>query len=176
MNEPGQPGAAVPSLRVSSWWGCLLIGRRPLVTLIRLLVLVVISLVAFRLVLIPIQVTGHSMEPTYRNGRINFLNQLAYRRRAPQRGDVVGIRFDESRLVLLKRVVGLPGERLAVRQGRVIVDGEPLAEAYARGQDLSSGRRETTLGPDEYFVIGDNREESAFGVVRRREIKGKVLF
>lgn len=165
-----------PGLRVTSWWGRILIGRNPSVTVVRLVLLVVMSLVAFKLVLVPVQVTGHSMEPSYRNGRLNFMHRLAYRLHGPQRGDVVGIQFEGSRLILLKRVVALPGERVSVRHGRVYVNGAPLDEPYARGTDIPPTREEVLLEADQYFAIGDNRDDSAYGLVRRSEIQGKVLF
>jgi signal peptidase I len=164
------------ALRVKSWWGRALIGRNPTVTAVRLVLLVVVSLVAFKLVLVPVKVTGRSMEPSYRDGRINFMHLLAYRTREPQRGDVVGIQFEGSRLILLKRIVALPGERVSVRDGRVYINGESLDEPYARGADIPPTREEVLLEPDQYFAIGDNRDDSAYGLVRRNEIQGKVLF
>jgi signal peptidase I len=175
-NITDSAGARPGALVVRAWWARLLIGRRPVVTLIRLVVLVAACGFLFKVVLVPIRVTGRSMEPTYRNGRVNFLQRHAYRRRDPARGDVVGLQLEGSRLVLLKRIVGLPGERVGLRGGRVFINGEPLAEPYTRGHEVPSTRGERTLGVDEYFVIGDNRDESAHGVVRRAELRGKVLW
>jgi signal peptidase I len=171
-NTRSEPSA----LRVRSWWGRALIGRNPTVTAVRLVLLVAVSLVAFKVVLVPVQVTGRSMEPSYRDGRINFMHLLAYRVREPQRGDVVGIQFEGSRLILLKRIVALPGERVSLREGRVFINGEPLDEPYARGADIPPTREEVLLESDQYFAIGDNRDDSAYGLVRRNEIQGKVLF
>lgn len=159
-----------------SWWMRLLVGRKPVVTFLRMAVLVVASVMVFKLVLLPVRITGRSMEPAYRDGRINFIHQLAYRNREPRRGDVVGIQFEGSRLIHMKRVVALPGERVAVRDGRVLVDGVPLEEPYARGQEVPSMQTEIQLDEDEYFVIGDNRDDSEYGRVRRDEIRGRVLF
>jgi signal peptidase I len=161
---------------VSTWWGRMLIGRRPKRTLARLIVLVVASFVLFKFLFIAIRVTGHSMEPTYRDGRINFVNRISYRRHGPNRGDVVALREDGSRLVLMKRVAGLPGERVAVRRGRVIINGVPLDEPYVRGTEIPPTRNETRLKSNEYFVIGDNRDITAYGTVYRHEIIGKVVF
>jgi signal peptidase I len=116
------------------------------------------------------------MEPSYRNGRINFLSRWAYRSATPRRGDVVGIRKQGSKLVVLKRIVGMPGERVTVRGGRVMVNGLPLQEPYAQGQGIPSTRLPLLLGPEEYFAIGDNREVTLYGEVDRSEILGKVLF
>jgi signal peptidase I len=165
-----------PPLEVSSWWGRLLVGRRPARTLTRLIVLILVSFVLFKFLFLPIRVVGNSMAPTYHNGRINLINRLAFHWRAPKRGDVVAVQLDKSRLVLLKRVVALPGERVAVRAGRVVVNGRILDEPYANVADNPPTQRELMLGRDEYFVIGDNRDISAYGKVRQHEVIGKVVF
>jgi len=161
---------------VSAWWLRLIVGRRPLRTLVRMIVVVVVALVVFKVLLIPIRVTGYSMQPTYRDGRVNFLNRYAYRRHGPNRGDVVGVQVKDSHLVLLKRVLGLPGEHVAVLDGRVAIDGRILDEPYVKGVGQLQARESALLGDHRYFIIGDNRGVSAYGVVQLREIKGKVLF
>jgi signal peptidase I len=176
MTEIGQDGWWSKPLRVTTWWGRLLIGRNPAVTVVRLVVLVALSSVLFKGVLIPVRVTGKSMEPTYRDGRVNFINRLAYHRDEPQRGDVVGLRRAPSRLLVLKRIVGLPGERISIRQGRVFIDGDELEEDYTDGQPIPPTSGERLLNEEEYFVIGDNRDLSAYAVVERGDILGKVLF
>jgi signal peptidase I len=147
-----------------------------MVTVVRLVVLVVMASVLFKGVLIPVRVTGKSMEPTYRDGRVNFINRLAYRRSEPRRGDVVGLRREPSRLLVMKRIVGLPGEHVAIRRGRIYINGEPLEESYTDGRPILRAWVDRQLGAGEYFAIGDNRDLSAFGVVTRRDIQGKVLF
>jgi signal peptidase I len=165
-----------PSLEVTSWWGRMLIGRRPARTLARLIVLILVSFVLFKFLFLPIRVVGNSMAPTYHNGRINFINRLAFRWHGPKRGDVVSVQLDKSRLVLLKRVVGLPGERIALRAGRVVVNGRTLDEPYANVAGSPPSQSEIVLGPDEYFVIGDNRDISDYGSVHQHELIGKVVF
>ena len=142
----------------------------------RLIVIVVVILVVKKWCLVPIRVTGHSMEPTFRDGRISVINLLIYRWQEPRRGDVVAVQEHDRRMILLKRVVGLPGERVLVRDGRTMVDGTLLDEPYARGHDMESMTNEFELGPGEYFVVGDNRDITAYGPVDLAEIKGKVLF
>jgi len=161
---------------VSAWWLRLVVGRRPLRTLARMILVAVAAVVMFRVLLIPIRVTGHSMEPTYHDGRVNFLNRYAYTWQSPRRGDVVGVQVEKSRLVLLKRVLGLPGEHVAVLDGLVAVDGRVLEEPYVKGAGRIRVRESALLGDQEYFVIGDNRGLSAYGVVDRRQIRGKVVF
>jgi len=164
-------------LPVSKWWGRILIGRNPTITLVRLVLLVVVCVVLFNGVLIPVRVTGKSMEPTYRDGRVNLINRLAYWRVKPQRGDVVALQKEGSHLILLKRIVGLPGERIGVRNGRIFINGQILEEKYMdRFRPVPFATGEIVLGEHEYFAIGDNRRVSVFGVVERRDILGKVLF
>ena len=160
---------------VTSWWGRALVGRRPRRTLARVAALVVVSFILFKFVFIPIRVEGTSMTPTYRNGRLNLINRLAYRWHAPRRGDVVAVRADGTYTVLLKRIVGLPGERVAIRRGRVLVNGQALDEPYARGREISAPPGGYVLGDDEYFVIGDNRDVSVYFKVHRDEILGRAL-
>jgi signal peptidase I len=161
-------------------WRSVLVGRRPARTLVRVVVLVALSYFLFGFAFLPFRVTGGSMEPTYRDGSVNFANRLAYLRGRPQRGDVVAIRLAAGRhRMLLKRIVGLPGERIAIREGVVHINGQPLAEPYLQ-RAWPWNVRETVLAADEYYVIGDNRrmaqEEQEFGKFKADLIVGKVLF
>jgi signal peptidase I len=167
-----------PTVRweVSSWWLRLMVGRRPLWTLVRACLVAGVAVLLFQVLFVPIRVTGTSMEPTYPDGRVNFLNRYAYLRHGPKRGDVVGVQIEGSRVVLLKRVLGLPGEQVAVLDGRVAINGRVLEELYVKGAGQLRARESALLGEQQYFIIGDNREVSAYGVVQLGEIKGKVLF
>ena len=168
-------GAKSSPLEVTSWWGRALVGRRPRRTFARVFALVVVSFVLFKFLFIFIRVVGNSMAPTYLNGRINLINRLAYHWHGPRRGDVVAAGSEGTYTVLLKRVVGLPGERIEIRRGNVLVNGIPLIEPYARGHDIPP-RNEILLRDDEYFVIGDNRDVSIYFTIRRNQIVGKVVF
>jgi signal peptidase I len=160
------------------------IGRRPKRTLARLAVLVVASTVIFKFVLLPIRVVGYSMEPTFHNRAVNFINRLAYVRGLPRRGDVVGIRFSTSpgdtfHLLLLKRVVGLPGETISFSGGHVCVNGERQDEPYLKlPSDWNVPGK--TLGPEEYYFVGDNRsmppDQHEHGIAERARIVGRVLW
>lgn len=83
----------------------------------------------------------------------------------------------------LKRVIGLPGERIRIAKGDVLVDGEPLSEPYLLNRSPAwnwpTNGADRILGPDEYFVVGDNRamplENHYFGVADRKRILGKVV-
>lgn len=160
-------------------WMHLVAGRRPKRALARAGVLVVGSLVVFKFLLLPIRVVGISMVPTYRNGSVNFVNRISYSVAKPKRGDVVTIRMPGENVVLLKRIVALPGERVAIERGVVKINGAPLPEPYVLS-NRAWRYPETRVDDDEYFVIGDNRTMDQgghyFGFVKREEIIGKVIF
>ena len=161
------------------------IGRNPRTTLVRLAITLVLVFVGFRMSIQPILVQGISMQPTYRDGQRRFLNKLAYRFAEPMRGDVIGIREAGKQVLLLKRVVGLPGERLRIVQGTVLINGDPLEEPYLLPP--TNGVRnpapwnlqEVRLGQDEHYVIGDNRSmrqtDHYFGIVERERIVGRLI-
>jgi signal peptidase I len=155
-------------------WARYVVGRRPFLTVLRLGVVVALYLGGFRYYFLPIQVTGASMEPTYRDGKVKLLSRRAYRHGEPVRGDVVGFRKDGTRLVIMKRIVGLPGERVAILGGRVFVNRRLLDEPYADGLGIPATAREVVLSEDEYFAIGDNRKVTEYGIVRRHEILGRT--
>jgi signal peptidase I len=166
------------------WLRIAAIGRHPGTTLVRALILAMTCFVVFKFVLLPIRVTGISMMPTYRDHSINFINRLAYLRHEPQRGDVIGIHLkppgDSSTptVMYLKRIIGLPGDSIAFRNGRVMVSGQPLDEPYEKWAcDWNTAPE--TLGPNEYYVVGDNRTMSqfdhVFGKVERFRIVGRVF-
>ncbi|HTV39343.1 MAG TPA: signal peptidase I [Candidatus Sulfotelmatobacter sp.] len=161
------------------WLQVIAVGRNPRVTLIRIAVLVVVCFVLFHYVLLPAQVDGISMYPTYKNRSINLINQLAYVWHEPSRGDVVAVRaWAGKHMMLMKRIIGLPGETVAFDNGRVLINGQPLDEPYET-QPSSWTLPPVKLGPTEYFVVGDNRTMSprdhTFGTVDRSRIVGKML-
>lgn len=157
----------------------LVFGDNPRRTAVRVLVLATVSVITLRWLLIPIRTEGSSMLPTYAPDRLNFVNRLAYIARQPTRGDVVAIQMAGPHVLYVKRVIGLPGERVAVREGTVLINGTPLVEPYVKHRrpwDV----QEVTLGPREYFLIGDNRGMAAgdhdFGRAEIDRILGKVVF
>jgi signal peptidase I len=159
--------------------GRIVFGENPRRTTVRILILAAVSVVTFGWILIPVRAEGISMMPTYRDGSLNLVNRLAFVLQQPERGDIVAIALAGPHVVYIKRIIGLPGERLAIADGVVRIDGQPLDEPYVRNR--SAWRMsEVQLGPDEYFLIGDNRgmreEEHDFGRAPRSRIIGKVLF
>ena len=154
-------------------------GRHPRRTVVRIAVLAAISVVTFGWLLTPVRVRGISMQPTYQDGAINLVNRAVYTLRAPARGDVVAIRLAGPHVLYVKRIVALPGERIAIAGGVVMLNGVPLDEPYVQ-QRQAWDVGEVLVGPREYFVVGDNRSMRAadhdFGRVDARRILGKLVF
>lgn len=153
-------------------------GSSPRRALLRGAALALGLFLASRFVLMPLRAVGPSMLPTYGEGQWLLVNRLAYHLREPSRGDVVAIRLGGGRAALVKRIVGLPGERVRIVEGTVQIDGAPLDEPYVRH------RRpwhvdEAVLGADEYYVIGDNRGMPAashdFGRTTRARLLGPLV-
>ena len=155
------------------------LGSNPRVTLLRGAALILTAVVVFGYILLPIRLQGISMLPTYSDGTLNFANRLAFWWREPARGDVVAIRMAGPGVMYVKRIIGLPRERIEIVMGVVTIDGEPLVEptvVYKAPWNLPA----FTLGENEYLVIGDNRamamENHDFGRASRDRIVGKMLF
>lgn len=179
QSEPVQTGGY-------SWLRTILIGRNPRRTFARLVIVVAAVLLLRAYVFVPIRVDGASMQPTYREHSINVVNRLAYLRAQPQRGDVVAIRFSGvgrlsgNSIMLMKRVVGLPGETVEWVQGALLINGRPLEEPYLKpGCNWNFRPNTWQLGEDQYYVVGDNRtmppQDHQQGAVRIERIVGKVM-
>jgi signal peptidase I len=149
-------------------------GARPHRTLCRVLVWCVLTLTFFHHLLVPIQIIGSSMSPTYRNGSLNLVNRLSYtRKHPPHRGDVVALSAEGE--LLLKRIVALPGEIVAIQDGALVINGRRLSDEFSL-TNIPWELDPLILKPDEYFVIGDNRAASVFCKVSKRDILGKIIF
>ncbi len=127
------------------------------------------------------QVQGQSMEPNLHTSQRLVVEKLSYRLHGPRRGDVVVLRPppEAGPDLLIKRVVGLPGEQIEMRQGTVYIDGNPIQEPYiARpsGRDLES----QVVPPLHVFVMGDNRgfsnDSRSFGPIHIDDIIGRAWF
>ena len=161
-----------------SWVKRAVIGRNPKRTLARVVVWVAICLVLREFVFLPIQVQGLSMMPTYQERRWNCINRLAYIFHQPRRGDVVAIKLAGTHVMYLKRIIALPGETLEFHKGRVFINGRVLDEPYLK-YPCEWERPPEQIGPDEYYVVGDNRSmdfsEHYQGKAWRSQILGKIL-
>ena len=119
---------------------------------------IVLALLLRRFVCLLAFVKGRSMMDTLRNGDVLFALRRGVRGEL-HRFDVVLCRYPHRRQLFVKRIVGLPGERVAIEEGRLMIDGAAVEESFP----LRVSRRdmvERRLGEDEYFVLGDNRPSS----------------
>jgi signal peptidase I len=145
----------------------------------RVLVVAAATYVFFGLVCTPFLIRGKSMEPTYRDGGFNFIWKPKHWFTGPSRGDVVAVRLAGERVVYLKRVVALAGDRVAFRDGTLLVNGQPVDEPYVRGPcPWNLPEREVEGG--QVYVVGDNRampiEEHDFGQTSARRVVGGPLW
>ena len=127
-----------------------------------------------------------SMEPTLAVGSRYFINKLAYKTSSPQRGDIIVFRTNASddAALHIRRVIGLPGETIQIVNGRILINGE----TYKEGKDFPAinnpgmAAKAITLEAGEYFVLGDNRNNSEdsrygdIGRVNKKYITGKLWF
>lgn len=131
-------------------------------------------------------IIGDSMEPTLLNGQEILVNRVVYRLSMPKRGDVIVFlpNGNQNSHFYVKRVVGLPGETVQIKEGGVYIDGVFLEESeeFDRMIDGGIAEHELTLAIDEFFVLGDNRNSSEdsrsgnIGGVRKDNIIGKAWF
>lgn len=134
----------------------------------------------------PFMVRGSSMEPTFNNSDYLVVDELSYRLREPERGEVIVFRSPVAlNTYYIKRIIGLPNETVEIKDNKVYIYSPALKkefelkEDYLSPQTVTSGHLKIELGPDEYFVLGDNRSLSydsrSWGAVKRSEIVGRVL-
>lgn len=151
-----------------------------------------IFLVVYLFFMQPHQVNGQSMVPTFQSGDYVLTDKVSYRFGEPSRGDVVVFHAPPAAQCptgtgcdFIKRIVGLPGETVAVKDGALYINGIPLEETYLPDSFVTDAGaytrdREVTLGSNEYFAVGDNRSHSsdsrAWGPVKASEIVGKAFF
>ncbi len=129
------------------------------------------------------QVNGESMYPTLYDKDNLIVDKLSYRFRDPERYDIIVFPYQyKEKTYYIKRIIGLPGETVQIMDGYVYINGEKLEEHYGREvmEDAVLASEKITLGEDEYFVLGDNRnasEDSRFpdvGNIKRKDIIGRA--
>ncbi len=133
----------------------------------------------------PFIVSGLSMVPNFQNGNYLIIDELSYRFEAPKRGEVIVFRFPyQQSKFLIKRIAGLPNETITIKDDTVTITNAEHPEGFVwqQGTITSSGRKAdqtVTLGASEYFVLGDNRDESAdsrlWGTLPRELITGRPI-
>ncbi len=151
------------------------------VAVLILLIFLVITYVGQRT-----KVSGASMEPGLSDGDNLIVDKITYRFHDPERFDIIVFPFEyEENTYYIKRIIGLPGETVRIDEiGDIYINGEMLDESYGREviQNAGVAKEEITLGQDEYFVLGDNRNYSKdsraedVGVIHRERIIGKAWF
>jgi len=147
-------------------------------------VALVISVVLYLFIMTPHEVIGNSMHPTYKNGEMLTANKIVYRFSDPQRGDVIIFKYSDTQ-DFIKRVIGLPGDTVMLKDGHIYINDKLLDESkylsdsiYTSGGNFLKEGASTTVPEGEYFVCGDNRPHSSdsreFGPIKIENIKGKA--
>ena len=129
---------------------------------------------------------GDSMNPVLENGDVVLVNRIVYNATKPKRGDVIVFKpkGNENSHYYIKRIIGLPNETVEIIDNSIFIDGEKLEEEYQTSEmgDVGIMTEKMKLGSDEYFVLGDDRENSEdsrnadVGNVKRSDIYGKAWF
>lgn len=125
-------------------------------------------------------VDGESMEPNFHSGQYILVNRWQYNFGKPLRGDTVVLRFpgDPENKKYIKRVIGLPGEKVEVLNGQVRINGEVLTESYIPSYVITGPDMSRQLLSDDYFLLGDNRDNSSdsriWGVCPKRDLIGRA--
>jgi signal peptidase I len=171
------PESLIPLEAKPSFWDSIGGAVRELVETL-LLTLVIFLLIRFAMQ--NFRVEGFSMEPNFHDGQFLLVSKIEYMLHQPERGDVIVFKFpNQPSRDFIKRIIGLPGDRIEVRNGQVVINNEPLPENYPlNGGSYSYGP--VTVGADEYFVLGDNRNNSSdshsWGMLSTKLIIGKAWF
>ena len=133
-----------------------------------------------------VSTVGDSMKPVLQNGDVVLVNRIVYNASRPKRGDIIVFKpkGNENSHYYIKRIIGLPGETVEIIENHVYINGEKLKEDYKTTDinDVGIVSEKMQLASDEYFVLGDDRENSEdsrnadVGNVKRSYIYGKAWF
>lgn len=136
-------------------------------------IIIIVVVLVKMFIVSPIRVNGASMNPTLNDKDIMLLDEISYRFSDIERFDIVVVK--EKSEYLIKRVIGLPGENISYKNGKLYINGKHIKEDFKHKETMDFS---TTLGKDEYFIMGDNRTNSTdsrvFGPISRSEIIGKT--
>lgn len=138
-------------------------------------IVIVVAVVLIRTFIItPVRVDGDSMKNTLKNGDILLLYKLS----SIDRFDIIVLDEEKDNEKIIKRVIGLPGETVAIKKGKIYINDKVIDDEYAYGE--TSDFDKVTLADDQYFILGDNRliskDSRYFGPIKDNEIKGKIVF
>ena len=131
------------------------------------------------------KVDGSSMETTLSDGDNLIVDKISYRFHDPERYDIIVFPYRYAeKTYYIKRIIGMPGETVQLQDGEIYINDQRMIESYGLETYLDAGiaSEPLVLGPDEYFVLGDNRNDSrdsrsaGLGPVQREQIVGRVLF
>ncbi len=133
-----------------------------------------------------VSTVGDSMKPVLSNGDVVLVNRVVYNATTPKRGDIIVFKpkGNDNAHFYIKRVIGLPGESVEIKDNNIYIDGEVLEDDYTDVETTEAGylTKAMTLDEDEYFVLGDDRANSEdsrhanVGNVKRKYIYGKAWF
>jgi len=159
---------------------------------LKILIIALIIVIPIRTFLFqPFIVKGSSMEPNYRSGDYLIIDELSYRLRDPQRGEVIVFEYPlDPTSKYIKRIIGLPGETIEIRDGKIFIKKDEnefvvdeniyLSESDLEKWTINNNKDPITLKENEYFVMGDNRNYSSdsrrWGVLPRENIVGRMMF
>ena len=148
-------------------------------TLLRMVLITVGAYLFFSRVCIPVRVDGISMEPTYHRGDFTFCCRVPYLFHPPQVGDIVFIRMSGWKIMYMKRIIALPGDRVAFRHGYLYINGKLRQEDYVAAPS-NWNLTPRKVKPGHVYVVGDNRKlpitDQVFGQVPISRVVGKVLW
>lgn len=146
---------------------------------VRLLCTVVFCFVFFKFICKPVWLNGGSMEPNYHSGLFNFCWTPVYWFRDPRAGDVVALRYEGDRVMLLKRIIAGEGDTVEFRHGILYVNGKALDEPYVKFNEGKWNLPPRKVAAGNVYVVGDNRgmpiEQHKFGQIRKSRIQGTLL-
>ncbi|MCI8327006.1 MAG: signal peptidase I [Lachnospiraceae bacterium] len=159
-------------------------GKEILSFIIYFAVVIVAMLLVIRFVGQRTEVSGHSMENTLSDGDNLIVDKISYRFHDPERYDIIIFPYQyEDKTYYIKRIIGLPGEKVRIDDaGNIYVNGELIEESYGKEtiKDPGIARDEIKLGKGEYFVLGDNRNNSSdsrdpsVGIIHREDMIGRA--
>ena len=145
-----------------------------------LIILAIVAVIAHFFFATIFIISGESMEPNFHDKQLILVEKIGYFTHAPKRGAVIGLRFlgDPEYRKYIKRIIGLPGETIEIKEGRVFINNSKLLEVYLPTELQTEPDMKKVLGDDEYFIMGDNRNNSSdsrvWGVLPQKEIIGRA--